>query len=372
MRKLAITFLFWIVLDSCIEPFPIVLTKSQTQLVIDGMISDEPGPYEVKLYTTKALDDQLGAPNWVKKADVRITDDLGNEEILLESSAGIYKTKATGIKGQVGATYVLSVTTTDGVSYESEPQKILPVGEFQDLRYEFQQDKDPEETDHLNTTNGFNIYIDAQVLPEQGGLVRWRTTGTFEIKTVPETRMILKGTSGGGIVLVPDPPPCSGWKYTPKDGLQQKGECTCCECWITDYSKQPILSDAKFILNGSISDFKIGFIAASRRFFNEKYYLEVEQMSLSQDAYSFWSVLAKQSQSGSDLFQTPPASVKGNIHGLNGIADPIGIFTAASIKRKNITIERSEVPYYLPPIDSIKDSCLSIYKVSSTTKPPFW
>ncbi len=372
MRKLAITFLFWIVLDSCVEPFPIGLLQNQTQLVIDGMISDEPGPYQVKLYTTRALNDQLGPPTWIREADVRITDDLGNEEKLLESSPGIYKTSQAGIVGQVGVTYSLLISTADGINYKSEPQKLLAVGEIQNLHYEFELNKDPEETDHLITPNGFNILVDAQVLPGQEGLVRWRTTSTFEIQTVPELKMVYIGLKAGGTALVPNPPACSGWTYSAKNGLQRIGDCSCCDCWITEFSQQPILSDAKFVGDETISDFKIGFIPASRRLFSQKYYIEVEQMSLSQNVYSFWSELSKQSQSGSDLFQTPPASVKGNIHGLNGAADPIGIFAASSIKRKSITIERSEVPYYLPPIDSIKESCLTIYKVGTTTRPPFW
>lgn len=378
MKITRIVFVLWILLDACVDPFSIKSSQVQEQLVVDGLITDQPGPYTIKLYTTKALDTQLDQTNWVKGAKVVITDDAGAEEALTEVSSGNYQTSASGMQGQPGRTYTLHITTVEGVAYTSSPETLLPVGEIKDLYYEFSQTEDPQKTDYITTKNTFNLYVDAAVLPAQGGRVRWRTTGTFEIKTYPEAKTRTEGGAGGSIVVIPDPPACSGWTYSapPRgQGLKQVGDCSCCQCWVTRYSDMPILSDATFIVDGAITKFKLGDINANRRFFYKKYYIEVEQLSVSATVYDFWKKIETQKESGSDLFQTPPGATGGNIAAVSAGAMPaIGVFAASSVRKRSITIDRSDVPYYLPPIDSIKESCSSalVYKNSTTTKPPFW
>jgi hypothetical protein len=322
---------------------------------------------------TKPLDDQLNKIRYVSKAAVTISDDQGNEEILTEVQPGHYQTKPAGVQGQVGTTYKLHVKTADGIEYESIPQKMLGVGDIENMYYEFKQVSDPSKTDHVDPENGFQIYVDGNVLPEQEGLVRWRATGIFELITFPELRTITQGGAGGSVVTIPDPPACSGWRYLPKGGgLQKIGECTCCDCWVTEYSDKPMVSDPRFLSSGKFNQTAVAFVPASRRLFYKKYYIEVEQMSVSAEVHNFWKEIAKQDQTGSDLFQTPPAIIKGNVKGLNGAHDPIGIFSVSAVVRKSFTIMPDEIPYTIPPIDTIKESCLSIYNISSTTKPPFW
>ena len=180
--------------------------------------------------------------------------------------------------------------------------------------------------------------------------------------------------TGGGTILVPDPPACSGWTYSTRFGLQNPiAKCSCCECWVTEYNSTPVLSNLNFEKDQTQIKVPIDFVKASRRIFNQKCYLQIEQMSLSESVYNFWAGIAKQEKTGNDLFQTPPPRTTGNIKSLTPNALPaIGIFSATSIKVTSMTIDRSAVPYYLPPIDTVKDSCLGLYKVSTINKPPFW
>ena len=61
-----IAFLF-LMLDSCIDPFNISV-QTQNAFVVDGLITDQPGPQTVKIFMTSALGDQLNAINWVQGA----------------------------------------------------------------------------------------------------------------------------------------------------------------------------------------------------------------------------------------------------------------------------------------------------------------
>lgn len=364
-----------LLLDSCIDPFNVQLAESETAIVVDGEISDQPGPYSVKLFKTASIQDQYEKIQWISNASVWIIDDLGNEEQLTETEPGRYLTSASGMTGVVDRSYFVRIHTEEGGRYESIPEKMLPVGEIKNLYYEFEVNENPENTNYINTTNGFRVYLDSEVLPAQNGLVRWRWQSTFEMLTYPQfkTKPEFQGRT---IVIVPNPPPCSGY-IRRGNSASQIGECTCCVCWIDQFNVAPILPEDGLIEDGLLTKNKIAFIPASRRYFHKKYYIEVQQLSTSQIAYDFWRKVDIQKKSGSDLFQTPPPATIGNIRTLSqNTIKARGIFSATSIKKKNLFINRDEIPYYLPRIDTTRESCLNVYKLkdanSSTTKPAYW
>jgi hypothetical protein len=371
--KLLIIFCIIIVsLDSCITPFDINLSDSSTTLIVDGMITDQPGPYTIKIFHSSDLDDQIERVNWFTGAAVFISDDNGTSEKLAEVTPGNYQTKINGIQGTVGRTYTVKIITQNENVYESLPEKLLPVGEFRNLYHEFEENISPEVENFLNPKNGFNIYVDAQVLPEQEGLVRWRTTQIFQIHTYPETKKKNVRGGDGAVVSVPDPPECSGWISTTR-GLRNIGDCSCCECWITRFDEDPILSDKRFTSEGEITRNKILFLPAGRRFFYKKHFVKVEQMSISEASYQFWQDIKKQKAEGSNLFQTPPSKTTGNIiPKTNGAPSVLGIFSASSIRVKSFYITKEDIPYTIPSMDSIAAGCTQVYKSSSTIKPSFW
>lgn len=364
-----------IVLDSCVEPFDIGLTESESTLVVDGEITDQPGPYTIRLFKTAALQDQFEKTVWVSDAQVWILDDQGNQEQLTQTQPGHYSTSQGGLLGQIGRSYFTRIITTDGELYESIPEKILPVGDIVGLYQEFELNEDPQKSKHLNTTNGFNVYVDAVLLPEQNGLVRWRWKSTFEVLTYPQFKTKPE-YQGRAIVIVPDPPVCSGF-IRRGNNAAQVGDCSCCVCWIEQFNTAPILPKSGLTQTGIITKNRVAFVPASRRLFHKKFHIEVEQLSVSQKVYDFWKKVEAQKTSGSDLFQTPPPATIGNIKSLTTNALPArGIFAASSVKSKQIFLYREDIPYFLPKIDTIKESCLKLYKLkdanSSTTKPIFW
>ena len=124
--KLIILFLFISGLFSkCVEPFEHEIQSYQDILVVEGYITNEPGPYTIDLSRTVPVNSDK-----VKKeqdAFVKITDNYGNTEILAETSPGVYKTAKNGIQGIVGRDYTLHINTADGKKYESAPVTLNPV-----------------------------------------------------------------------------------------------------------------------------------------------------------------------------------------------------------------------------------------------------
>lgn len=102
-------------LSSCEKVIDLKLNTTESQIVIQGNVYDQPGPYTVKI--TRTVDfDELNIFPPVSGAEVKIRDNTGNAEVLTETSPGIYLTSA--IQGVPGRTYALDIKT-DGKNYSA-------------------------------------------------------------------------------------------------------------------------------------------------------------------------------------------------------------------------------------------------------------
>jgi hypothetical protein len=97
------------ILSSCTEEIDIDLNSSDPQIVIEGSVSTT-GESVIKITESVNFDESNDFPK-VRNAFVEISDNLGNSEILLESSEGIYSTTSFG--GVEGRTYSLNVQIDD-------------------------------------------------------------------------------------------------------------------------------------------------------------------------------------------------------------------------------------------------------------------
>lgn len=115
-------------LTSCEEVIDYKLQTADTKLVIEGLVTDQPGPYTVKLTTTKGYLDQ-GAVPAVDATLVTVTDETaGVVDTLRRAAPGIYQTTPRLGTGQVGHRYRLRVVR-DGQEYGavSELRRIAPL-----------------------------------------------------------------------------------------------------------------------------------------------------------------------------------------------------------------------------------------------------
>jgi hypothetical protein len=332
-----------LILDGCIDHFEVPRINNEPVILIDGMITDRPGPYQVSLTYARNITQQLDAVDKVRQATIILFDNETLSETLQEVSPGVYQTKHT--QGIVGHQYKIRVSLTDESVYESLPETLLPVGKIERVWYEF------DETIRASVrpippSPGLNVYVDARVLPEQAGLVRWRTTGIWENLTFP-------------LLRTPDPPKCAFFS------------CTCCHCWMTNYDPQPVLSNPLFHQQEIKRQF-VSFVPAYANVFYNKFHLKIEQMSVSKTVYEFWDDVKTQKHQASDLFQTPVSKVTGNVKAISGSTRVLGYFAASSIRDTSFFITRDAIPFVLPPIDIVKESCLEGNPFATNVKPAFW
>ena len=92
--------------SGCQKIITVDLNVADPVIVIEGLITDKPGPYSVTISKTGSYFDQPVLPP-VSGAEVTISDNIGTIDILLETSPGIYLTTKT--RGVPGRTYTLKV-----------------------------------------------------------------------------------------------------------------------------------------------------------------------------------------------------------------------------------------------------------------------
>jgi hypothetical protein len=360
--------LAFVVISACVERIDFDVPPAQSQMVVEGSITDEPGPYTVTLSKALNLNSDSVFRDPITDANIKLYDDEGNVENFTEGSPGVYSTFGN-IQGQVGHSYYIRIQTANGNVFESEPDQINPVGTVEEIRYQFEARTIKKETGD-EKADVFKIYVDAKGASETATFTRWRFKGTYKVLTNPELRRVKIQE-----FTIMQPLPCSGYIVAPAPNggrLEQIAECTCCTCWVNQFENTPQLSDEQLINGNQFSNILVGEVPINSSTFYEKYLVEVEQLSLSRKAFDFFKLIRAQKEGTSSLFQPPSGEIRGNIKAVNSNEPVVGIFWAAAKEYKSKYIYRNEVPYTLPPIVFVTEKCTDYYPNSTTTKPEIW
>ncbi len=363
--KRGYTILFIVLLVACVDRIEIdALTDAPSQLVVEGFISNEPGPYTVRLFRSSKVEDVLSSATPFSARTVSISDNLGNSEVLTETSngSGIYVTRPNGIRGTIGRAYTLKIENRDGKIYESSRELIKPAGKVDSIYTEFESFK-PQQGP---TEYGYRVFMNSTGDDKSDNYFRWRFKGTYRVETNPELHDTPFGQG-----RIPAPRPCSGYIYN--GNLVQVGPCFCCTCWVSQPEKKPIVSDNQFVTGGKFNRIEVGFVPVNAFTFFDKYMIEVKQLSLSKEAFEFWRIVQSQKEGASSLFQPPFGQAKTNIFPTNGGPEVLGIFYASAVARKIKFIKKSEVPVPVPnPSAIIPEACNTTFDLASVTKPFDW
>jgi len=112
--KILVVFGF-VFLAACQKVIDLKLKNDSGKVVIEGNITDLPGPYQVKVGKTGEVNADY-VFSGVSGANVSVRDDEGNSEVLKEVQTGVYQ--GSVLQGVSGRTYYLSVSV-GGKSYQA-------------------------------------------------------------------------------------------------------------------------------------------------------------------------------------------------------------------------------------------------------------
>lgn len=360
----------FVMLMACVEPVDFEeVPDPYLQMVVEGRITDRAGGTYVRISRSMSLDTQNAERVPIRRARVTLLDDAGNSEDFFEASPGEYVT-TDKLTREFGRSYHVRIQTENGNVFESDPDPLQPVGEIERLWFEFEARTIDSEYGPL-AADRFNIYLDAYAGSADNALVRWKFNGTYKVTTEPK----FHETWIPPYTPYKNPPPCSGYKvvHGPGGGLLEKfGDCSCCECWVTQYEALPQLSDTQLVRDKKFKRINVGEVPIDGARFHEKYRVTVEQMSLSPKAFEFFKLVRDQKTSAADLFQPPSGEIRGNVRAVNSNAPVVGMVFSVGLRSKEIYIFPDDVPYPVVPAPLLPDACDLVYKNASTVRPKEW
>lgn len=313
-------------LNRCVEPFDLEVPGGSTFLVIDGLITDQAGPYTVKLSSSSDLALNEFAP--VRNADVSIQEEDGIVEFLTEQSEGEYSTAMNGIQGQPGKRYRLEITRPGGAVYQSEWVLLKPSPTIDSVYWRFET----KETE-AGTLEGVQLYLDTHDPNNNNTFYRYEWTETWQY-------------------TVPFP---ASFEYL--GNFQTKFIQVNRSCYISQASSTiSIASSSKNALD-IISEHPLLYVSTETNRLTHRYSIDVTQFALNENEYTFWKGLQETSSESGSLFDTQPQSVAANVKNLSNPNEPVlGFFSASGVTSHRIFIDREELPVPLG-ITSYTDAC---------------
>lgn len=289
---------------SCTEEYWPELNSDYDQLLtVDGRITNEPGPYTIKLLKSSSIDTAIFKP--ILGARVSIIDKDGTSELLQSKGEGVYQTSPYGIQGIVGHEYKVSIEF-NGKNYESSFEELLePVGvESISAEWQLKNGATSNENEY-----GFQFYLTTETANNPINYLYWELSETYHYQSRFKTYLIYEGNG-----------------FT-----QPRNQDTVQNCWLTNVLDQRFTYTTKNLTTPKITNFPINFSPNSEKF-ELKYALLAKQYRVSENAYIFLSSLEDQNDVENTLYTSQPYQILGNIYNINDLDEPVlGYFLTAGV-----------------------------------------
>jgi hypothetical protein len=296
----------------CVDPFLPDLKDNENLLVVEGAISNAPGPYVVTLSRTKGINYPFPEP--LSGAIVTLVEEGGEQEALEETAPGSYSTSPSGIQGKAGKKYKISIVTADGLAYESAYEEILAAEPIDAVYAEVERRVDPEFAYDLA---GYQFYLDASIQNQDNKYFLWKLTETYKFNADLLIPFYYEGQT------LPFPKPDS--LFT---------------CYKTSDVKDIFVFDAKRLTNPNIQRLPLHFVDTEDRRLYLRYSLLTKQFVISKAAYEFWSNIKKQNSGLGALYTSQPFQIRGNIKNMEDPDEAVlGFFMAAGYSENRIFVD---------------------------------
>jgi hypothetical protein len=321
-RSLIIIFII-LALCTCIDPYKPALSGYESLLVVEGTITNENVPYEVKLSRTIQTKDAI--PEKLSDAIVFITDENGNKTILINAGNGLYRTNNSVFKGAVGKTYSLHIQTKEGKEYVSEPALMLPVPAIDNIYYEKAEEFDNNQSE---IRQGIKLYLDSKGGDENNRYLRWEFEETWKFRLpMPKRYNFINDST-----------------IIPINNVREF-------CWKKMKSADILTNSIPEGQANIIKKEPLCFIAPEKSDrLSIQYSILVRQYSMPKKEAEFWDNLRKVNESGGDIYGSQPFPVISNISNTHDPEEKVlGYFHVSAVeqKRKDITFKEI-IPLNLP------------------------
>jgi Domain of unknown function (DUF4249) len=322
-------------LTSCVESFDVDIYTSKGYLLIDGTITDLVEQQYVSIARTDpdvkyASSDFTSEINPPRKSSIPLTGAVvrllvnGSQNITLsELEPGNY-VLPNSFRGKVGDVYKLTIFTKEGTNYESSDEKMLPVAPIKKVSEEFNSKGVKRLSFYGDYTPTNDLSIDFDDPVNEKNFYRWRWYDYETIKFCEtcargryyqyETDKGLTGSCLRDLTLKPN----ELYDYQCQD-----------LCWDI-FPSTDIIIFSDVYTNGQPQTNKL--VAQVPLYQTNACLVNIQQMSISANAYRYYKLVQDQSVSTGTLADTPPAPIRSNVYNVNNRTELVlGYFTASAV-----------------------------------------
>lgn len=335
---LALQFLW---LNSCIDEYWPDVDKYENLLVVEGGITNTPGPYTIKI--SKSLPVKYARYIPFSGCVLKIFDDDGSSETLVETEPGTYSTMSNGIQGQIGKRYKLSVITPQGKEYESSYEELIKPVLIDDVYAEVEYHSNSG-LDHPQV--GYQFYIDAEETLNDTNFYLWDMEATFHFQSDFFIRWYYNGRVR---------------EFHPIDSLY--------DCWRTNKVKDIFTFNSTSLVTNKLERFPLNYVNTETKELTVKYSLLVNQHTIGKSAYQYWNAIEEQNSEQGSMYSQQPYQIRGNMRSINDDNESVlGYFMVSGFDTRRIFVDRIDAPFYFTRC-SINDGNYQAYAEIGATLP---
>ena len=313
VNKYHIIFLLLLACSSCIEPYEPVIEESQVVLVINGMITDQPGMHYVEISKSMPYNEPSYQP--VGGCVVTVTDENGDMIQFMEESMGKYSADIPGSFLSVGKAYSLQVITPNKREYCSDYDTILACPPIDNIYYEVETRKTPDPDIFIP---GIQFYMDMTGTASDSRYFMWQLEETWEYWAALFSQYI--------------------WRAREDEVIEYRSN-ELFKCWKTNPIREIFAETTRNLSVNALRRNSLNFVSNETDRLKVTYSLLVKQQSLTRRSYVYWEKMKTQSGETGGLYEIQPSSAIGNICNTR---DPdevvLGIFYATQQQTKRIMV----------------------------------
>lgn len=284
--------------QGCITLYNTDIDEFKDLLVVQGIITDTPGPDTIKLFRSLPLG-KKGDARAVRGCTVSVSDNLGNRTFLTEILPGNYITPH-GFRGVPGRSYTLFITDPDNVSYRSDASEMKPVPEIDSLYYEKIIIDEP--SGFYKGIDACQVYLDTYDPENNCRYFKWDFIET--------------------------------WIFRLNFSIQNR------VCYLFNNSGEINIRSTAALSESLVRRQPIKYIDRTTDRLMVRYSIMVNQYSLNEEEFAYWEKMQNVLENVGGLYDIIPASLPNNLHCIENPGEEVlGYFSVSAVSSKRIFIE---------------------------------
>ena len=298
-----------LILNSCLEPYDYKTETFESALVIEATITNEFKRQEINLSRTFRFEDE--GPTYELGAVVSVTNSNNTTFTFTDQGNGLYLSDVV-FSAEENEIYTLSITTSDGRIYSSEPTPMTAITPMESL----------EPIREVDAFGNDVVSIKVNSFDPTGSSTYYRYIYEETYKIIAPNwsplDAVLDSSSDIGVSTVP---------RTQEERI----------CYKTINSNTVIITNTNDYEEDRVTDFVVRTISADDFIITHRYSILVKQYIQSSKAYNYYQTLRDFSGSESIFSQNQPGFFNGNVFSNSNTNERVvGFFDVSSVDIKRI------------------------------------